>query len=495
MGRISCIVAVLLFASWGPLYAAKPVIGIASITSFSPREERFALYVQEHLDTIIHATGIFDRANSALLRDQLARFSCDDERCLLSFAADAGLSVLVGGSMQDRGDHMLFSLRAYCADTPYEGKIVYRYTVKVPLYSKHSAVEYSYICEEQAGHFMAGFLKQYRRAVMIDKDAGGSLAVSADVSGSYDAYRASTDSAVGPVAYARQATVRLFRGKVIGDAGNAVQPGDFIFQTFNDKARFISDFYYGRKKEIVFTQPRHIDALYMLLATGPAAALMPVVAPFFGYYRTADWTGLALWGLNLAPYLYFEINGFVNYPDQFRRHKKDVSRQVMTQWHFAWYFAFAGGASLFVDAFAREYLKSSADFIAKRPFMGNALCAGYLALITGGGGHFYRGHRFWGYFYFHVNNALLYLIINEFSPGERYDRTQRRYVRERINRTRGGVYAGLFCAVKVAEVVHAVLIRDRIRGGEVVEESASLEPVVYSDEEGLNLGARFMYRF
>ncbi|HRZ26392.1 MAG TPA: hypothetical protein P5295_06265 [Spirochaetota bacterium] len=484
-------VLILLLLVCRGAQAAKPILGVAGFGALSPREGQLAQMLELHLDNIARSIGVFDLVNSALLRDQMAKFGCRDESCILEFSRDAGINVVISGSVRDLGDHLLFSIRAHSPDVPYDDKAVYRYSVEVPLYAKYTVTEFSYICEEQAGHFLAGLMSAYRRPVYF----GNGQSVSEGVSGSYDVYR---------IAGANEGSLRRFYavGKTVVSAGAVVaghdkdiRAGDFILLRYEDKSRFLKDFYYGRKKEVIFEPPAYQDALYMLLLTGPASALMPVVAPIFGYYRTADWTGLALWALNVAPYLYFEINGFVHYPGQYRDRHKNISRQTMAQWHFAWYFAFAGGAALFVDAFANDYLKTATNYLERRRFMGNPLCAAYLALVSGGAGHFYRGHRLWGYFYFHLNNALLYLIINEFSPGERYDRDRDRYVREGINETRGYAYAGVFCALKIAEVVHAVLIKDRIRGGDVVEDSASFEPVLYPGENGVSVGLQCNYRF
>ncbi|HOO70198.1 MAG TPA: hypothetical protein PK926_00435 [Spirochaetota bacterium] len=493
MKQVFVIMTLLVLGLGGSLEAAKPIIAIGEIKTLAPKEARFARMLENHLENIIHSTGIFDRVNSSLMREQLSRFQCSDEQCLLSFAREAGISIIISGSLEDLGDHMLFTLSLFGTDVPYEGKMIYRYVVKVPLYAKHSAVESSYICEEQAGHLISGFLGEYRCPLYLEKSPDSSLAVPDEVSGVYTVYRRGGLGRL-PLEGSARGEVTLDRGKVRSQSGDDILPGDFILHVYKDRSRFLKEFYYGRKKEIIFNQQKYTDVLYMLLLTGPASALMPVVSPLFGYYRTADWTGLALWGLNLAPYLYLEINGFVNYPDQFRHHKKNISRQVMTQWHFAWYFAFAGGVSLFVDAFAHDYLKTASNYAEKKSFMGNPLCAGYFALVSGGAGHFYRGHRFWGYFYFHLNNALLYLLINEFSPGERYDARRGRYVKEGINETRAYVYTGLFCALKIVEVVHAVLIKDNIRGGDVIEET-TFEPLLYPDDEGLNVGIQCNYRF
>lgn len=492
MKKAAVIILFLLLCSWA--HAAKPIIGVAGIRALSPREAQFSQLLEEHLGNIIRLTGIFDRVSGTLLKDQLSRFGCPDERCILGFANDAGISVIIMGSLQDLGTHMIITMTAYCQDVPYDGKAVYRYSVKVPIYKKHGVAEFSYICEEQAGHFFSGFLTAYKRPVYLES-AAGETSTAEEVSGQYEVYRMKVSEQDGPRQFSSVGKAAFSAGKIVSGTAGEVRAGDFVLVKHDDKARFLKDFYYGRKKEVIFAPPSYKDALYMLLLTGPASALMPIAAPLFGYYRSADWTGLALWTLNVGPYLYFEINGFVHYPDQYRDKHQDISRQTMAQWNFAWYFAFAGGAALFVDAFANNYLKTASDYVEKRQFMGNALCAGYLALVSGGAGHFYRGHRFWGYFYFHMTNALLYLIINEFSPGEHYDHDRHRYVKESINETRGYTYVGIFCAVKIAEIVHAVLIKDNIRGGEVLEDTTTFEPVVYPSGEGLTVGVQCNYRF
>lgn len=491
-----CLFAVV-FCSTGA-YASKPLFGIVGVESLSPRGERIALMLEGHIQNIVHTSGVFDMVNRDLMKDQLKKFNCTDEKCILRFARDAGIDVIVQGEVSEQGSKAVITLVARGTDIPFDGKIIYSFKVEIPIYRKYAAAEYSYICEEQAGYFVSSFFKYYQLPVFLKMKDNGSLGLNEDIHGSYPLYRITGDNF--------KDRPRLFAevGKITIDSGSVASvqkktlplAGDFVLLTYKKKADFFNNFYYGRKKEIVFKESTYKDVLYMLLFTGPASAVMPVVSPLFGYYRNSDWSGLTMWAFNVAPYLYLEINGFVNYPDQFRDKKKNIPRRVMTQWHFAFYFAFAGGASLFIDSFAQGFLQSSSQYLSKSPFMGNRLAAAYLALVSGGAGHFYRGSRFWGYVYFHVNNALLYLIINEFSPGERYDVAKGKYVKERINETRGYTYVGIFCAVKIVEIIHAVLLKDKIRNGVILDESSSLEPVFYSLEDSpFNIGLRYNYRF
>ena len=479
-------------------YAEKPMLGIIGIDSMTPKGKRLSFMLEEHLHHILYSTSIFDMVNTDLMKDQLIKFNCLEEKCIIRFGRDAGIGVIILGNVDERGDNAVITLRALGLDVPYDGKHIYSCSVEIPLYQKYSSTEYSYICEEQAGYFVSSFLKRYQMPVPIHADRDGVFRVDRTITGTFSLYRLSgTAGKDRPRLFAQVGRVRFKDGAAFPAARNtALRHGDFILMTFKEKSSFISNFYYGRKREIVFKESSPLDVFYMFLFTGPASATMPIVAPVFGYYRNSDWLGLSLWALNVAPYLYLEINGFVNYPHQFRHDRRNIPRHVMAQWHFAWYFAFAGGAALFVDAFAHGYLRNSSRYLTKASFLGNDRAAGYLALVSGGAGHFYRGRRFWGYVYFHINNALLYLLINEFSPGERYDWARRKYVKESVNETRAYTYLGIFCAVKVVEVIHAVFLKDRIHLGTILDESSSLEPIFYFPEAGeCNVGMRCNYRF
>ncbi len=128
--------------------------------------------------------------------------------------------------------------------------------------------------------------------------------------------------------------------------------------------------------------------------------------------------------------------------------------------------------------------------------MGSGLTAAYLSLISGGGGHFYRGYRGWGYLYFHLNNALIYYTMREFSSDMRYDEASDSYQKDDINSRRAYMLLGALGVLKTVEILHAVLLKDRIRNGIIEEGDISLIPVVMYDPRGdVILGAAVSGRF
>ncbi len=230
---------------------------------------------------------------------------------------------------------------------------------------------------------------------------------------------------------------------------------------------------------------------------------MPFVAPYQGYFMNNDWTGLAMWALNGIPYLYLEYDGLTNRPSEIRKNYKDdktyktISRDIFTNNRFGLYMLFTGGISLFVDAFSHDYLHKASNFETKNDFLGNTATAIYLSIVSGGGGQFYRGNRYWGYFYFHLNNILLYKTFQAFSSKETYNATTDRYEKHAIDRTKAYTYLSIFAGVKIIEILHTIFTKEDISNGEIIEESSlSFTPAIIPDEKfNLSYGAQINFHF
>jgi hypothetical protein len=478
------------------LAAEKPLIGIAAIRTNSPRALALSSLLEENMVRLVERSGIFQAVNPGLLREEIKRFGCTDEQCLLGFARDAGLSLVIRGDLDDAGDFINLTLRAYGIDFPYQRKSVYQYMVRIPMIGKFGQVEYSNITGEHAGVFFSRLMARYQAALSVVAGADTAMKVSQALTGSYTLYRPEPARDRGALRGFRSVgTANLSAGTIVKSDTPAL-PGDFILTGYGETARFIEKLTYEGKREVVFRKPEPIDALYALLLTGPVSAVMPLLAPTLGYYRSSDWTGLALWTFNATPYLYLEFNGISNYFVNYYKKKKTVPRDVQAQYYFGWYMLCAGGSSLFVDSLAHGMLGKAANYQGTQPYLGNDLVAGYLALIAGGGGHFYRGHRLWGYLYYHADNLLLYFTLREFCPDKKFDPLTRTFSTGKINRTRAFSLLSAACAVKIAEVVHAVLLRDSISNGDVIDEGYSIEPVIYADEKNdASLGLQYSYRW
>lgn len=483
-------------AQGAALAVEKPLIGIATVRSNSPRAMALTSLLDENLARLVERSGLFQTVNPALLREEIKKFGCTDEQCLLGFARDAGLSLVIRGDLDDTGDFINLTLRAYGTDFPYQRQAVYQYMVRIPMIGQYGQVEYSNITGEHAGIFFSRLLARYQAAHTVAAGPGNIMKVIQSLTGSYTLYRPEPAADKNSLRGFRSiGTARLTAGTIV-KSDTPAQPGDFILTGYGETARFIERLVYEGKREVVFRTASPLDTLYALLLTGPASAVMPLLAPTLGYYRSSDWTGLALWTFNVTPYLYLELNGLSNYFANYYKKKKTVPRDVQAQYYFGWYMLCAGGSSLFVDSLAHGMLGKAANYQGTQPYMGNALTAAYLALVSGGGGHFYRGHRLWGYIYYHADNLLLYFMISEFCPERKFNPLTQTFTTGKINRARAYSLMSAFCAVKIAEIIHAVFIRDSVRNGDIIDEGYSIEPVIYADEKNdTSLGLQYSYRW
>jgi len=490
------VLALCVFAARAAARADElPLAGVAVISGNSPRTVTITTLMEDNLARVIESTGLFRPVNPALLREELKKYSCVDEQCLLGFAADAGMSLIIRGDFDDSSDFIILRLRAYGLGIPYQNRAIYSYTVRIPMTGKYGAQEYNSITEEHAARFVAKLLARYRSRVGLSQGPDGKFRTDRIMSGTYEVYRLDAAGRGGLRGFIRTGTATVSNGTVAStDAG--LKDGDFILAGYEEKAKSMEKFFYGRKHETVIRKPVVTETLYTLLLTGPASATMPILAPIIGYYRGNDWSGLALWAFNFAPYCYLEINGMADYWANYYKRKRTVPRDVQAQYYFGLYMMCAGGVSLFADSLAYSLLGRAADFQGAVPFLGNSVTAGYLALVSGGGGHFYRGDRLWGYLYLHADNLLLYFTIREFCPDKKFDPLTRTFSTAKINPARAYTLLSVTCAVKVAEIIHAVFTRDRIENGEIIEEGYTMEPVLFAgDDADVSLGLQCSYRW
>ncbi len=487
----------MLFSS--SLYASKPLAGIVGFKAAKPMISSISNQVWTHVINIVDSTGIFSVVNPVLLEKELTKFDCLEEKCVLSFARTAGINLIIGGRLEERGNAIAIDLYSYGIDAPYFGRVIYKYVVEI---SKNEFyLSPGQIIEEHAAYFVSGLLAKYKALAFLKKDADESFIIDTSeiVSGDYALYRYDNIKSVDDnlKIYNKIGTIHVANSRVkkIDVELSKLADGDFIFITYDNKATFLEEFYYGRKREIVFKGPSLKNDLFLLLSTVPASALMPIIAPI-GHYRFGDFTGLSLWALSALPYLYLEYDGLKNRSDTYREDRRDISGKSVTRFRFGLYMLFCGGMPLLVDVLAHRQLHLASNYQKAMSVMGNRISTVYLSLVSGGGGHFYKGHRYTGYLYFHLHNALVYSVIREFSPGETYCIGTNSYKKDKINKNRAYTYLGVFGFVKIIEISHALLVNDEIRNGMIKEESFSFEPDIMVDgENGLTIGARYTSRF
>ncbi len=377
------LIIITLLNVYPSLYASKPMVALTGVYSDSHRAKPYSAVIEGHLNNIVKGTQVFDIINPKLLKDELKKYNCLDEKCLLRFSSSAKMDILIKGKLVDKGRFLILNLSAYGMARPYYGKLIYRYKVKIANRDKFYSKQFGFIYEEHCANFVSNFLMKYEMSLKISYQNNSPEFLYDEIfSGNFKLYRfKKKGDPTLPEIYSTIGKISVKNSK-IKSQGVEIKDGDFIFLNFKEKGRFLNSFYYGRKREVIFSEPLVSDTILFMLFTIPASASMPLMAPIFGYYQNSDWPGLALWTVNYSPYLYLQVDGLVKRYGDARDRGVDFSRDDITISRFAMYMLFTGGSSLFVDAFSHEYLKGASNYDSRYSFMGNGFTAGYLALIS-----------------------------------------------------------------------------------------------------------------
>ena len=468
-------VAICLFSLFKvDLFASKPIAAVAGIHGNSPRTLSYSLNMESHILNIIESTGRFEIIRTPIIRNELEKFGCTDEKCMLRFARNAGFAIIIAGDFEDLGESIRLTLTAYSTQFPYNGKIIYRavYDVKAP--RGMSMIQGAAIYEENAAVFVARMLEKFTMFAVVVDDNKLESEFQRVPNGTYTLYRFDQESDETLQSYKKIGRVRVKNQSIVKSNFEDIKPGDFILFTNNAKSDDIRYFYKGRKKEMTIA-PVSINTVGAAIILTPfLSAAMPIASPIFGYYETSDWAGLSLWAINTTPYLYLGASSFLNNPLQLRNQNNDISQHTLTTRKFTWYMIFSGGTSLFVDAFAGQSLQKASIYENPQPFIGSQFLTAYLSLVSGGGGFFYKGYRSWGYFYFHLNNILLYSTLWQYSPQEKFENGH--HIKDNKNTKNALIFTGIYGTAKIIEMVHALLTPVNIKSGTLIEEDFTILP-------------------
>jgi hypothetical protein len=469
---------------------AKPVAAVAYISWDSNRSMALASLIEEHTLRILKETELFDTIDSKVINKELSKFNCFDEKCLSGFAKNAEIHLLISGNIEDRNSYLILNLRAHGSNRIYNGNLIYSATIKIPLKYPSGSREFSLLCEEQSANFIIKTLQRFHHDIAIKKVNGTSL-LQEDIklSGTFPLCQKNITGEV-----IKLSDVTISNGKITSEVN--LQENSFLLINFVSKSEELKKYYTSRKQELLFAYSSITNTAYLAILTPFASASMPFASPFLGYYMHEDWKGLGLWMINASPYLYMEAMGFYNSPSRLKEKDKDISRDNRAMNYFAWYMLTIGGLPLFIDSYAFSYLEESKSSYKQSSFLGNRYSAIYLSLISNGGGMFYKGHRYWGYFYFHLNNILLYSAMREFSREEIYDQNTDSYKKGSNNTSKAKKICYLLSLTKLTEVIHTALSREDLSNSSIIDEYFIPSPFISLDlENNAIYGIALSYKF
>lgn len=451
--------------------------GVGPVDADSARARLLADPLQLHLRKTVDIVTGYAAADTRSLDAQMESLGCNGEACRTSLAGEAGLELFLLAQVQDRGSKALITVDAYAYNEPYNGKRIARYRRTIE-WRSYDPRTYSYYGEELALKAWAEVIKKHGRLMPVAQSS-----VDPSLDGRFQGWNRGKDGALLP------------SGTVMVSSGRVERKVDFILRYDTKTPAFLEEYIQGRKEEIVFPRPQWRESFYMAVFSPLASASMPLVSPFFGYIPRRDWEGLLLWSAHGLPYVWIEWQGLMNSPKSLRENNESVSRWERTRHRFGWYMLVSGSMPLFVDSFSAGYLNEARHFSGMQRFMGNDATAVTLAVLGGGGGHFYKGYRRWGYLYYHANNLLLLSFLWSLSPEQKYNSAEGSWSDGSINTQQAWISGGLFALVKTLEILHLLHVDHDIG----VDMTVSLQPVFYLEQhdriEDMNLALQASLNF
>ncbi|HNX23484.1 MAG TPA: hypothetical protein PKG60_05520 [Spirochaetota bacterium] len=473
------ILLTILILTIGRFIYASPIAGVSGISGNTERASAIASVLEQHILSILKKNN-FSTIQPEIINRELTKFNCTEEKCVLKFAENADIDLIISGTVTDKKKSIVIKLNSYGITIPFGKRIISRYEVKLSMDVNIGSREFSLITEEHAAEFLSRTLNVFLYPVTV-KGTADSFTISEDlkINGKFSIYSTDKNNLVE-----KTGDTEITDNKLSVVRGEIIPGKSFILLPFKDKSKEIHQYYTARKREIVFERTSFYDTLFLLAVMPVASASMPFSSPFLGYYANNDWTGLGLWMVNAPPYLYIEARGLINSPKRLKEKNRDITRDDRAMNYFAWYMLAAGGMPLFIDAYTGDYLHQASYFTGNNDLLGSTATAAMLSLTSNGAGLFYKGERFWGYFYFHLNNMLLYMTMREFSAPENYDEVSGTYTRGSTNRRNGIAFCSLFALSKTIEVIHAITGKENLSSGEVTDEYIIPEPLFTLDEKG-----------
>jgi hypothetical protein len=456
--------------------AFSSTIGVVWMKTDSPR----TVSVRDSMNSILSGYSAFvpvQFVNPALLNDQLQRFSCVDEKCILGFGRDAGIDIIVLGSIEDAGDSLIIRLDARPTEKPYNGKRILNYQTRIDLKRGSTAGDFTNFIAEHSGRFLAELLKRYRYPEYLSREADGKLSGKIP-DGTYELFR---ENPYDKAFYMKIGNERFDSGKST-HMFEELRGRYYVERNHEQASRDLEDYIYGRKHELLFETGTLETPLRAVVFVPVLSVLSPIVLPA-GYYQNRDYAGFAFAAASAIPWGVFSWQGL----SDTIRDKKYFTASERGRQYFGLYWFFVGNSSLVVDMYAHESLMSARSYGFAR-YLGNTPTAVALSALTPGGGLFYRGERLWGYFYYHSENYLLYKTLASFSRSDAYNESTGKFEKRSFNHKRAELYLSAFALLKGIEIIHAALASDKILA-EAKYGSVDLIPVIEPDGRSARIGA------
>lgn len=237
--------------------------------------------------------------------------------------------------------------------------------------------------------------------------------------------------------------------------------------------------YYSLKKKNYLAQSDSADSLKIIFFTPLISAASLIFIPY-EYSDRRDWKGLSLYGLNALPY--YAASGVTAWrmfsPVMNSGRKPTKTEKIYMFYNFA-----AGGIPHYISLTARGGYDGIRSYSKKDDFFGNRYNEVYFSIIGMGSNHFYKGHEFWGYFYYHADMLMVIASVSSICGDGFFG------FKGISKKNRWKIISGA-AALRLIEAVHSHFTDYDILNG---EEKISAIPYLFMGEESIEGGLKISF--
>ncbi|MBN1498608.1 MAG: hypothetical protein JW982_00500 [Spirochaetes bacterium] len=418
----SSLVAVFICFS---ITASENTIVVAGFEYDSPRTSVIAAQMEIHFNSVMDNFTTLNYVNPADFRNFAVKKNISLKKDIIALADSLDITSVIFVRLKDRITEIEFIIEAYGTDIPYNNSRICILDKTIDTSRPFPDDRYNLMSEDITIQFLIRFLDNYTFP---------------DFSG---------NSGSNPIYEMKE----IDGFKTYAPAGGFEKGKTFHFSDLKKESVSLENYFYSKKQEIT-VQPAELETTLFLFTLTPVFSAVSLFATPVNYYKNGKYSETGLWALSVAPYYYLMAQGFLNNPVQIKKDKSEpsVSRYGNANYIFAWYQLLGGGTAFFIDSVASEMLYDSSNYYNRVSYIDNSEYAIFLSLICGGAGHFYKGSRKWGYFFYHTDTILLYSTIYFLSSKETFSPDKNRYVSEKPDYSTAAVTGTLLLAVKTFEI-------------------------------------------
>lgn len=390
----------------------------------SPRSSVLAKQIDYHLANIFLQNSNVDYIKSSDFQRYLKRDKIITYEKIIQTAYNLKIDIVIFCEIVDKNDKLHFSMTAFANNFPFNGSRLLTFNKSIELDSDYNSQNYNLITEDLCIQFVS---RVFRKFLSLEQ-----LAAKKDT--------------------------QMYK-KVVNDDFVTFKKTDifvenetYYLKDYIEDADYLDSILYQKKTELVFSDASVEQRAFLMLSTPLFSLVSPIIVPF-SYLGQNDYSAFGIWALNSAPYYYMASQTFLRHPMSYRDYGGETKKLYKAGYCFSIYYLFAGSMPFLIDSIANPYLDSSSIYKKSPYFIGDEFSAVWFSLVSGGGGHFYKGYRLKGYLFFHLHNILLYSTLYNLMTNEIYDEKTGNYTHSGKKYNYAIISISSFAVIKIIEII------------------------------------------